>query len=71
MSTVLSLEEMKNMSIDDIVNLYRDGYMIEENVSNLGPEIVSAQGITVSTGSLLLVGLGVLAYMFIRKSSPI
>ena len=67
MSNVLSLEEMKNMSIDDIVNLYRDGYTIEENINNLGPEIVSAQGITVSTGSLLLIGLGVLAYMFIKK----
>lgn len=67
MSNVLSLEEMKNMSIDDIVNLYRDGYMIEENVNSLGPEIVSAQGVTVSTGSLLLIGLGVLAYIFIKK----
>lgn len=67
MSKVLSPEEMKNMSIDDIVNLYRNGYMIEENVNNLVPEIVSEQGITVSTGSLLLIGLGVLAYMFIKK----
>jgi transposase len=67
MSNILTLEEMHNMSIDEIVNLYRNGYTIEENVNYLEPKIVSAD-VSISTGSLLLVGAGILAYMFlIRK----
>lgn len=67
MSNILTLEEMHNMSIDEIVNLYRNGYAIEENVNNLDSKIVSAD-VSISTGSLFLVGAGILAYMFlIRK----
>lgn len=58
---------MHNMSIDEIVDLYRNGYAIEENVNNLEPKIVSAD-VSISTGSLFLVGAAILAYMFlIRK----
>jgi hypothetical protein len=56
------------MSIDEIVNMYRNGYTVEENVTNLNPKIVSAQdGIAVSTGAMLLIGLGIVAYMYLKK----
>jgi len=67
MNKVLNLAEMQHMSIDDIVALYRDGYVIEENVISLNSEIISTQGVTISTGALLLVGTGILAYMIIKK----
>ncbi len=63
---ILTLDNMRNMSIDEIVNLYRNGYTIEENVNNLEPKIVSAD-VTISTGSLLLIGIGVLAYLYITR----
>ena len=71
MSRVITLEQMQNMPIDNIVNMYRDGYTIDENVNNqntdsLNPKIVSA-GISISTGSLLLVGAGLLLYMYLRR----
>jgi len=68
MNNVLTINEMKNMSIDEIVNMYRNGYKVEENVTNLNPKIVSAQdGIAVSTGAMLLIGLGIVAYMYLKK----
>lgn len=66
MNKVLNLAEMQNMSIDNIVALYREGYIIEENVNNLNPKIVSAD-VSVSTGSLLLIGLGIMAYIYLKK----
>lgn len=66
MNKILKLDEMKNMSIDDIVIMYRDGYIIEENVDSMNPKIVSAD-ISVSTGSLLLIGLGIMAYLYLKK----
>lgn len=71
MNNVLTLNEMQNMNIDDIVGLYRNGYSIEENInerniSNLEPKIVSTD-VSVSTGSLFLIGAAVLVYMFIIK----
>ena len=72
MSNILTLNEMQNMNIEEIVDLYRNGYSIEENinernVNNLEPKIVSAD-VSVSTGSLFLIGAAVLVYMFlIRK----
>jgi hypothetical protein len=71
MSNILTLEQMHNMNIDEIVNLYRNGYTIEENINdkninNLDPKIVSAD-VSISSGSLLLIGAGILAYvLFIR-----
>ena len=67
MGEVLALDNMRNMNIDEIVNLYRNGYTIEENVNSLKPEIVSAQGVTISTGALLLIGAGVLAYIIVSR----
>lgn len=66
MNNILTLEEMRNMNIDDIIGLYRNGYTIEENVNNLEPKIVSAD-ISISTGSLFLLGVGVLAYIFLIR----
>jgi hypothetical protein len=71
MSNILTLNEMQNMNIEEIVGLYRNGYSIEENinernVSNLEPKIVSAD-ISVSTGSLFLIGAAVLAYIFLIR----
>lgn len=71
MSKVITLEQMQNMSIDNIVNMYRDGYAIDENVNgpnidSLNHKIVSAD-ISISTGSLLLVGAGLLLYMYLRR----
>jgi hypothetical protein len=66
MSDILTLEEMHNMNIDEIVNLYRNGYAIEENVNNLEPKIVSAD-VSISSGSLLLIGAGILAYVFLIR----
>ncbi len=68
MIKLLMIDEMKNMSIEDIISMYRNGYTIEENVDNLNQKIISAQdGVTVSTGSLLLIGIGILAYFYLKK----
>ena len=71
MSNIITLEEMHNMNIDEIVNLYRNGYTIEENINdknigNLEPKIVSAD-VSISTSSLFIVGAGILAYMFLIR----
>ena len=71
MSKVITLEQMQNMPIDNIVSMYRDGYTIDENanhsnIDSLNPKIVSAD-ISISTGSLLLVGAGLLIYMYLRR----
>ena len=71
MSKLLTLEQMQNMSIDNIINMYRDGYTIDENanipnIDNLNHKIVSAD-ISIGTGSLLLIGAGLLLYMYIRR----
>lgn len=59
---ILMLESMKDMSVDDIVELYRDGYIIEDS----SPTIVTAQeGISISTGALLLIvgSIGLIWYL--------
>jgi hypothetical protein len=71
MTNIITLEEMHNMNIDEIVNLYRNGYTIEENINdknigNLEPKIVSAD-VSISTSSLFIVGAGILAYMFLIR----
>lgn len=64
---IIKLESMENMSIDEIVDLYNNGYRIEDSTNNLSPDIVAAQGITVSTGALFLIGLGVVAYLAYKE----
>jgi len=74
MSKVLTINEMQNMSIDNIISMYRDGYTIGENESNiveennLSPKIVSAQdGVSVSTGAILIIGIGILAFLYLKR----
>lgn len=67
---IIKLESMKNMSIDQIVDLYKDGYKIEDTspTSPTSPTIATAQGgVSISTGALLLIGIGILAYLYIKK----
>jgi hypothetical protein len=71
MNKVLTLNEMQNMNIDEITGLYRDGYTIEENINeqnmeNLDPKIVSAD-VSISTGSLFVLGAAALIYIFVIK----
>ncbi len=69
MSQILTLEQIQNMSTDDIINAYRNGHMLKEHtdIDSLNHNIVSAQGISVSTDALILIGIGVLAYMYIKS----
>ena len=57
---IIDLESMKNMHIDQIVELYRNGYRIECS----SPTIKTAQGgIYISTGAILLIfGAAALIY---------
>lgn len=66
MNNILTLDKMRNMHIDDIITLYQNGYTIEENVNNLEHRIVSTD-VSVSTGSLFLIGTAVLVYILIRR----
>ena len=64
---IIKLESMKNMPIDQIVDLYKDGYKIEDT-SPTSPTIATVQGgVSISTGALLLIGIGILAYLYIKK----
>ncbi len=63
-SKIIKLESMKHMSIDQIVQLYKYGYRIE----HASPTIETAQGISISTSALLLIGIGVLAYLYMKKN---
>lgn len=67
---IIKLESMKNMPIDQIVDLYKDGYKIEDTspTSPTSPTIATAQGgVSISAGALLLIGIGILAYLYIKK----
>jgi hypothetical protein len=61
----IKLESMREMPIDQIVELYKNGFRIED--ASQPPTILAADGISISSGAIVLIGLGVLAYMYIRK----
>ena len=64
----IRIDEMRNMSTDQIVELYKQGYRLEDMASVSTSTIETASnGITVSSDVLLIVGIGVLAYLFITK----
>lgn len=61
---IIELGSMRDMSVDQIVELYKDGYRIEDT----SPTIVSTQGgIYISSGALLL-GVGIIALIYYLKS---
>lgn len=80
---VIDVESMKNMSIEQIVELYKLGYRIENmssinNHSNdlsqrykeahsLSPTIVAADGISIGTGAIVVVGIGLLLWFLVIK----
>lgn len=61
----IKLESMRDMSIDQIVELYRNGFRIESSPTSM--IATAANDITVSSGAIFLIGAGVLAYMLLRK----
>jgi len=64
--TAITLESMKNMSIDQIVELYKNGYRIENTFPT--HQIATAQdGISISSGAILLIGMGLLAYTLLKR----
>lgn len=66
----ISIDSMRNMSTDEIVELYRKGYRLDSGPiqTQLSPNInTAANDITVSTDALVLIGIGILAYMFFVK----
>ena len=66
---IIKLEKMKEMSIDQIIELYKNGYRIENAYQIIPASTIEtvSNGITVSSDALLLVGIGVLAYLFITN----
>lgn len=58
----IKLESMREMSIDQIVELYKNGYRIEDTST-----IMTQNGVTVSSDVILLVGIGILAYVYLKK----
>lgn len=81
-SKIIDVESMKNMPIDQIVGLYKEGYTIlEENVI-IPPDVVdererdrkfgftgqgSQGGVYISTGAIML-GVGLIALLYYIKS---
>ncbi len=65
----IKLESMRNMPIDQIIQLYKDGYTVESgNEDNsLSPDIKTAQGVTISNTAILLIGLGLVGYLVYTK----
>lgn len=65
----ITLESMRNMPIEQIVELYKNGYSIE-GMSQASPTAKiekASNDITVSSSAILLIGVGVLAYIILKK----
>lgn len=65
-TAVIKLESMKDMSINDIVELYRNGYRIEDTYPTTSSTIMTTQGgVSISTGALLLIigSIGLIWYL--------
>lgn len=70
-SKIIKLESIRYMSIDQIIQLYKYGYKIEDTspipAPSIAPSIETAQGgIYISTGALLL-GVGIIALIYYLK----
>jgi hypothetical protein len=81
-SNQIPLETMKGMSLDKLIQLYKNGYTIsDENevlsslssfpnssqTNSLNQKIVSAQGVTISDTALILIGIAALGYFVYKK----
>lgn len=62
----IKLDSMKDMSIDQIVELYKNGYRIEE-MSQTSTIATASSDITVSSGAIFLIGAAVLIYMLLKR----
>ncbi len=60
----ITLDSMRDMSIDQIVELYKNGSRIETSTTSI---MTATNDITVSSSAILLIGAGVLLYLMIRK----
>lgn len=61
----ITLESMRYMSTDQIVELYRNGYRIETSPT---PTIETASnGIVISDGILILLGVGAFFYILTKR----
>jgi len=63
----IKLESMKDMSIDQIVELYKNGYRIEEMSQTSQTSTIKTADITVSSGAIFLIGAGILAYIILKR----
>ncbi len=65
----IKLESMKDMSVDQIVELYKNGFRIEDTSQTLSTSKIgaAASDITVSSDVIVLVGAGLLIYMLAKK----
>ncbi len=62
----IRLESMQNMSIDQIIGLYKDGFRIE-GASPKSQVMTVASDVTVSSDAILLIGIGIFAYMMLKR----
>lgn len=63
----IKLESMRDMSIDQIVELYKNGFRIEDMSQKFQTStIATASNVNVSSGTLLLIGAGVLVYILLK-----
>jgi len=63
---IIKLESMKDMSIDQILELYKNGYRIEET-SPMHNIATASSDISVSSGAIFLIVAGILAYLIIKR----
>ena len=61
----IKLESMQNMSIDQIIGLYKNGFTIED--SSPSQIMTASNDITVSSDAILLIGIGIFAYMMLKR----
>lgn len=67
-SMKIKIDEMRNMSTDQIIELYKQGYRLEDLAPVSTSTIETASnGISVSSDVIVIVGIGLLAYLFITR----
>lgn len=61
----IEIDSMRNMSIDQIVDLYKNGYRIETSPTHTIE--TASDGITVSDGIIMLIGVCALVYILLKR----